>query len=262
MSSERCLTSARVDRHFARTLDPAGERAMREHLPTCAPCRARYDKHLLLEQLDPDADGPQTRIASGLGFGQARPLARIAAPLMGAVAVAAMLALVVTRPSGLPADAGFTARGGGDGGDAAAQSSYVVVYRLGEDAGASGTFDRVGDTIHRADELAFSYGNPLGKRYLMVFGVDEARRVFWYYPAWIDPRTNPSSISVAAGTRSLPDNVRHDLEGSKLEIHAVFTDAPLDVTAAEGLVRGTPLGQAPTFGPGSVDSILKLEVVP
>ncbi len=257
MSAERCLMTARVDRHFAHTLDPAGERAMREHLPTCVPCRARYDKHLLLEQLDPDAAGPQARIASGLGFAQARPLARRAAPLMGAMAVAAMLALLLTRPSGLPADAGFTARGS-DGGDAAAQSSYVVVYRRGADAGAS----RAGDTIHRADELTFTYGNPLGKRYLMVFGVDEARRVFWYYPAWTDPKTNPTSISIAPGTGALPDAVRHDLEGSKLEIHAVFTDAPLTVTAAEGLVRGTPAGHAPVFGPGSLDSTIKLEVEP
>ena len=258
MSAERCLMTARVDRHFARALDPAGERAMREHLPTCAECRTRYDKQLLLEQLDPDAAGPQARLASGLGLGEARPLARRIAPLTGAIAVAAMLAFVVTRPSGLPVDAGFTARGGGDGGDAAAQASYVVVYRRGADAGAS----RAGDTIRRDDELTFTYGNPLGKRYLMVFGVDEGRRVFWYYPAWTDPKANPTSVSVAPGTGALPDAVRHELEGSKLEIHAVFTDAPLTVAAAESILRGGPAGQAPAFGPGSLDSTIKLEVAP
>lgn len=258
MSAERCLMTARVDRHFARTLAPAGERAMREHLPTCTECRARYEKQLLLEQLDPDAAGPQARIASGRGMGEARPLARGAAPLMGALAVAAMIAFLFIRPSGRDPDAGFTARGGGDGGDAAAQSSYVVVYRRGVDAGAS----RAGDSIHRSDELTFTYGNPLGKRYLMVFGVDERRRVFWYYPAWSDPKENPTSISIAPGTGTLPDAVRHDLEGSKLEIHAVFTNSPLTVTQVEGLVSGAPAGQTPAFGPGSIDPTIRLEVVP
>jgi hypothetical protein len=259
MSAERCLMTARVDRHFARSLDPAGERAMREHLPTCAQCRARYEKQLLLEQLDPDAAGPQARIASGLGIGGARPALRAAAPFMGALALAAAICFLVLRPGGAgsPLDTGFTARGGGDS-SAADDASYVIVYRGATDAGPS----RAGASVHRSDELSFGYGNTSNKRYLMIYGVDEHRHVFWYYPGWSDPKDDPRSIAIAPGAQSLPDAIKHDLEGKQLEIHAVFTDIPLTVKAVEAQISGAPIGKTPTFGPGSIDRTIRFEVEP
>ena len=262
MSAERCLMTARVDRHFARQLDPAGERAMREHLPTCAECRARYEKHLLLEKLDPDAAGAQARIAAGLGIGTARrpALLRAATPIMGALALAAAILFLVTRPGGAgsPLDTGFTARGGGDSAGFDDSSSYVIVYRGATDAGPT----RAGASIHRGDELSFGYGNLANKRYLMIYGVDEHRHVFWYYPAWSDPKEDPRSIAIAPGAQSLPDAIRHDLVGKQLEIHAVFTDLPLTVKAVEAQISGAPLGKTPTFGPGAVDRTIRFEVDP
>ena len=261
MSAERCLMTARVDRHFARSLDPAGERAMREHLPTCAQCRARYDKQLLLEQLDPDAPGPQARIASGLGIGRAR-LLLTATPLMGALALAAAIAFLVLRPTGpgSPLDTGFTARGGADSSSSSTDDDlvYVIVHRGATDAGPT----RAGASIHRSDELTFSYGNTAGKRYLVVYGVDEHRHVFWYYPGWSDPKEDPSSIAIAPGAQSLPDAIKHDLDGKQLEIHAVFTDLPLTVKAVESLISSAPIGRTPTFGPGSIDRTIRFEVDP
>lgn len=260
MSAERCLMTARVDRHFARRLDPAGERAMREHLPTCADCRARYEKHLLLEKLDPDAAGPQERIASGLGIGGSRPaLLRSATPIVGALALAAAILFLVTRPSGSgsPLDTGFTARGGGDA-SVADDTTYVVVHRGATDAGPT----RAGASIHRSDELAFGYGNLASKRYLMIYGVDEHRHVYWYYPAWSDPKEDPRSIAIAPGTQSLPDAIKHDLDGKHLDIHAVFTDSPLGVKAVESQIAGAPLGKTPAFGPGSIDRTIRFEVDP
>jgi len=251
--------TARVDRHFARQLDPAGERAMREHLPTCSQCRARYEKQLLLEQLDPDAAGPQARIASGLGIGGARPALRAATPFMGALALAAAIAFLVMRPAGpgSPLDTGFTARGGGDA-SSADDASYVIVYRGGSDAGPT----RAGASIHRGDELSFGYGNTANKRYLMVYGVDEHRHVFWYYPAWSDPKEDPHSIPITAGAQSLPDAIKHELDGKQLEIHAVFTDLPLAVKAVEGSISSAPIGETPRFGPGSIDRTIRFEVDP
>ena len=261
MSAERCLMTARVDRHFARQLEPAVERAMREHLPTCAECRARYEKHLLLEKLDPDAAGPQRRIAAGLGIGSARrpELLRAATPVMGALALAAAILFLVMRPSGAgsPLDTGFTARGGGDAG-ADDSSSYVIVYRGANDAGPT----RAGTSIRRGDELSFGYGNLANKRYLMIYGVDEHRHVFWYYPAWSDPKADPQSIAIAPGAQSLPDAIKHELDGTHLELHAVFTDVPLTVKAVEGLISGAPIGKTPTFGPGSIDRTIRFEVDP
>ena len=261
MSAERCLMTARVDRHFARQLDPAGERAMREHLPTCAECRARYEKHLLLEKLDPDAAGAQARIAAGLGIGDSRrpALLRAATPVMGALALAAAILFLVMKPSGAgsPLDTGFTARGGGDA-SVDDSSSYVIVYRGATDAGPA----RAGTSIHRGDELSFGYGNMANKRYLMIYGVDEHRHVFWYYPAWSDAKEDPRSIAIAAGTQSLPDAIKHDLDGKQLEIHAVFTDLPLGVKAVESLISGAPIGKTPTFGPGAIDRTIRFEVDP
>jgi hypothetical protein len=259
MSERRCLMTARVDRHFARQLDPAGERAMREHLPTCDPCRARYEKHLLLEQLDPDAAGPQARIAAGLGIGLARPVLRAATPFVGALALAAAVAFLVTRPagSGSALDTGFTARGGGDSG-AADDSAYVVVRRSAADAGEA----RAGSSIGRSDELSFSYGNAANKRYLMVYGVDEHRHVFWYYPAWSDAKEDPGSVAIVSGAHGLPDAIKHDLDGQQLEIHAVFTDLPLTVKAIEDQIAGAPAGATPHFGPGSIDRTILFEVAP
>jgi hypothetical protein len=265
MTTERCLMTARVDRHFARTLDPAGERAMREHLPTCGPCRARYEKQLLLEQLDPDAVGPEARIASGLGIGSgsaARPLLRTATPLMGALALAAAIAFLVLRPAGpgSPLDTGFTARGGADSSASSASDDlvYVLVYRGAMDAGPT----RAGTAIHRGDELSFVYGNTADKRYLMIYGVDEHRHVFWYYPGWSNPKEDPSSVAIAPGAQSLPDAIRHDLDGEQLAIHAVFTDLPLTVKAVEGFISSAPIGKTPTFGPGSIDRTIRFEVDP
>jgi hypothetical protein len=267
MSTERCLMTARVDRHFARTLDPAGERAMREHLPTCASCRARYERQLLLEQLDPDAAGPQARIASGLGIGGGAARARVlrtATPLIGALALAAAIAFLVLRPAGpgSPLDTGFTARGGADASASSTSDDlvYVLVYR-GRGATDAGP-TRAGASIRRGDELSFGYGNTAGKRYLMVYGVDEHRHVFWYYPGWSDPKEDPSSVAIAPGTQSLPDAIKHDLDGKLLEIHAVFTDAPLTVKAVEALVSSASIGQTPTFGPGSIDRTIRFEVDP
>ncbi|MEA2746445.1 MAG: hypothetical protein QOI41_588 [Myxococcales bacterium] len=258
MSAERCLMTARVDRHFSRTLDPADERAMREHLPTCAQCRARYEKQLLLERLDPDAAAPEARIASGLGIGRARPMLR-AAPFMGALALAAAIAFLVLRPAGpgSPLDTGFTARGGGDA-STSEDAAYVIVLRGATDAGPT----RAGASIHRNDELTFSYGNGAGKRYLIIYGVDEHRHVFWYYPAWSDPKEDPHSIAIAPGAQSLPDAVKHDLDGKQLEIHAVFTDSPLSVKSVESLISSAPIGKTPTFGPGSIDRTIRFEVDP
>jgi hypothetical protein len=250
MSTDRCLVTARVDRHFARKLDAAGELAMREHLPGCAACRARYEKHLLLEKLDPDAAGPRARIASGLGLGAPRPILRTITPVMGALAVAAAIAFLLVRPAGAPLDSGFTARGGGD---ASAESAYLVVNQGGS---------RAGETIARNDELTFGYGNTAGKRFLMVFGVDEHRHVFWYYPAWTDPSTDPTSIAITPGARSLPDAVRHDLDGAELSVHAVFTDSPLAVKSVESLISAAPAGKTPSFGAGSIDHTIRFHVQP
>jgi hypothetical protein len=231
-----CPEQAKVDLHFAQRISVGEERAMRDHLPGCAVCRGRYERHLLLERLDPTSAGPGPRLASGLGFGErtARVFA-FGSPSMrviGALAVAACIALLLVRSPRPNAEVdGFTARGG-----APADGTEVTVYRGTRSSDAPAV--RAGSSIRRQDELSFAYANPRGKAFLMIFGVDEQHRVYWYYPAWTDPAAAPTSLAIERTTspRALPDAVRHDLTGAALDVRAVFTDAPLDVRTVEGLV--------------------------
>ncbi|HEY8079695.1 MAG TPA: hypothetical protein VIF62_36445 [Labilithrix sp.] len=207
---------------------------MREHLPTCAACRARYEKHLLLEELDPDAPGAEARIAAGLGLEEPRQakVYRFAAPALAVLALAAAIFLVVGKPWHA-GDGGFTARGA----DATDQGADVLVYR-----GAT----RASELIDRDDELAFAYENSAGKAFLMIFGVDEQRHVYWYYPAWTDPTAEPRSVPIVKtdAPKSLPDAVRQPIEGKSLDIRAVFSDEPLSVKDVEVMVARAPADAA------------------
>jgi hypothetical protein len=57
-----------VDRHFAGTISPEEERALRPHLPGCRDCRAYYQRYLVLARFDPAALAAEERIARGLGL--------------------------------------------------------------------------------------------------------------------------------------------------------------------------------------------------
>ncbi|MBS2011677.1 MAG: hypothetical protein JST00_02090 [Deltaproteobacteria bacterium] len=241
-----CARIDDIDRHFAERLSPTEEHAMREHLPSCDECRRRYERHLLIERLDPAARGPGARLASGLGLGPRRegvvlPIARRAVPLALAAAAAAVLVVHGLPRREAPESLGFTARGGAPSAQVG-EGPEVTVYRRSASS-ADASAERAGASIRRSDELAFAYRNPGAKRYLMIYGVDDRRRVYWYYPVWTDPAANPSSIEVerADAARQLPDAVRHELEGRELEIHALFTDSPLDVRSVEAKVAsGAP----------------------
>ncbi len=208
-----CTERRRVDQHFEGTLAPSEEQAMREHLPTCAACTAHYERQLLLAELDPAALSAKDRIGRGLGIGRpASPAARWGGPIAAFAMAAALLLFLGLRHPKDP-DAGFTPRGGDDH-----AGSSVLVYRAAPDSKPT----LAGEAINARDELAFAYENASAKRYLMIYGIDEHRHVFWYHPAWSsagdDPRrsrsrrrpacivsTRPSrTISTVASSRSMP----------------------------------------------------------
>lgn len=262
-----CPEQHKVDSHFARSISVADERSMREHLPGCASCRKRYERQLLLEQLDPAAAGPGPRLAHGLGLelaGSSPPanVRLLSRPQIGAIAgalaLAACIALLYRSPKTDVDTSGFAARGG-----ATQDATEVTVYRGASTANAIAV--RAGASIQKGDELAFAYANPGGKRYLMIFGVDEHRHVYWYYPAWNDPAATPSSVPIepTAVARPLPDAVRHGLDGTSLVVHAVFTDKPLDVHTVERLV-GEARDERVVEGrePGAVERSIRFRVEP
>lgn len=240
MTTPSCAQERLVDQHFELRGGPAGERRLRAHLDSCEACRARYRRQLLLARLDPQAPSPQERLARGLGLASRRPARRWLALVTAAVGTAAAIAL---WPS---PDKGFTARGG------PAALPSMVVYRV-DRAGAS---EPVGGVIGPTDELAFAYRNPKARKFLLVFGIDEHRHVYWYHPSWSDAAQDPEAVPIRPGDDlvELPEAIAHPLDGHTLTVHALLLDRPLRVREVEERVlRGEPV-------PGADDEALRLEV--
>ena len=53
------------------------------------------------------------------------------------------------------------------------------------------------------------------------------------------------------GRIELPEAVRHDLDGTKLEIRSVFLDAPVNVSQVEAMIQADPKGPLPI--PGAIE---------
>ena len=228
MNPVPCAMRASVDRHFAGAIGPDAERALREHLPTCADCHGYYERHLLLARLDPKALDAKARLAQGLGL----PRPRSAAWSLGVIGLAAAAAAValVVAPRLLHTDGGFTPRGPA----VKLPEVHLSVFRFQRGAERSAAVP-VTDRIGAGDELEFAYENRAGKQRLMIYGVDEHRHVYWFFPAWQDPATDPEAIRIEAGegTHELPEAVAHYFDGRQLTLHALFTDAPLTVRDVE-----------------------------
>jgi hypothetical protein len=242
---------AHVDAHFSGTIAPRDERTMRTHLDTCESCRTRYRRRLILAKLDPQSLAARERIAQGLGLRKPRRAARLAFPIVGAIfAAAAAVLLLVRGPSSV---GGFSPRGEVDPGSV----SPVHVYRVPSHGGPQ-TATPALDSIRRGDELAFAYDNPDGRKYLMIFAVDEQRRIYWFYPAWTDPADDPSAVMIAAGSHELPEAVSHGFVGSEIEVHSLFLDQPMRVRAIER----TLATDSPLRVPGGVDHVQHFRVEP
>ncbi len=236
MTHERALIS--IDRHFAGRTGAREEAQLRAHLPECEVCRARYERHLLFERLT-RGRGAQQRLARGLGFRieSERSWPRWTAAVMATAATAAAALLVFGRPSE-PPHPEFYARSG-----PSSLAPSLLVYRMHSDTAPVQAQSR----ISRDDELAFAYSNPSTKKYLWIFGVDEHRHVYWYYPAWPEgtPEPGPYAARAGVGPHELPEAVRHDFDGSRLELYSLMSDEPLSVAEIEARVTTTGNAELP-----------------
>ena len=155
-----------LDAHFAGAISPSGERRLREHLPHCESCRERYDRHLLLAELDPAAKTSRERLQIGLGL-DARLKAMRAVPLALAFSAAVALTILLALPRQRADD--FLSRGPGLPSD-----PKVLVYRI-EPGQPPQTLK---NAMRAGDELAFAYANPGGYQKLMIFTIDEHQHVY------------------------------------------------------------------------------------
>jgi hypothetical protein len=238
-----------IDAHFAGRADPKVEAAMRAHTLDCASCRGHYNRHLLLARLDPSAPKAEARIGRGLGLrnSHARSPGRRAAWLAAFAVPAAAAMILLSRADHLrpghrdvTKDPGaFVARSAGSG----VRDPALWIYRVDRD----GRTRLVSDSIQATDELAFAYANPAGKAYLLVFGVDEHRHVYWFHPAWAPGQAPPVAVAAVPGPgpHELGEAIRHGLDGRQLLIRALFADRPLGVADIEAEIQNAPSWDAP-----------------
>jgi hypothetical protein len=259
MTEELGCRAAQIDAHFAGRLSPPDERRMRGHLGVCARCRRRYERHMLMAELDPGALDAHDRIGRGLGvLGRASPMRQAVVALLAAAAVVALVTAL--RPAPSPALGEFASRGVGR---PAAGPSLEVYHSQPEQSFAPAT-----GPIRRGDELAFAYTNEAGFPFLAVYGIDEHGHVYWYHPAWTMPAEDPESIRIEGGPRlrELPEAISQSLDSQELRIVAVFSSRPLHVREMERLLgsngnaRPTQESLAATLGPVQiVERTLRIE---
>jgi hypothetical protein len=249
-----CPMRGHVDEHFARKLKPSAERALREHLPGCGSCKSLYERHLLLRQLDPKAAmDAQARLGQALGLMRPPlPVGR-AVTVLGVAAVLAWSVFVTQPFPGADAAEGFTARGG----SAASSSEALRVYRVRPGMAA----EPVQQELRSGDELAFAYQNPRGRKWLLIYGVDEHQRVYWFHPSWSNPDTDPAAVQAFGGAalHELPEAISHSFAGERLVLHGVLADERLTVKQAEALMRGRDPTQ-PLSIPGAEQTSFILRV--
>lgn len=239
MTDEASLPTARqhrrarrlVDAHFRGAISPVNERWMRGHLTGCGPCRERYERRQHLAAVDPQGRlNARERLARGLGLppakGNVRPRLFGAWVAVPATALLLLLGFGMERQVWPPPQA----RGVDSG-----IRSQLLVYEIGR----GGPVRPALRQIHRDSGLAFAYVNAAHRRRLMIFGVDENRRVFWYQPAWTDQRDNPAAVPVAddEAVHEIPQAVTHALRGRQLQLFAAFGDQPLTVRDVEAAVK-------------------------
>jgi hypothetical protein len=238
-----------IDAHFAGRAVPQLESAMRAHTLACLSCRSYYDRHLLLARLDPAAPDIEARMARGLGLPTAgrSPVRRWAWLTAFAVPVASALILLTGahrlrdhRGVATTDPGAFVARSAGALGT---REPALWIYRVEAD----GRTRLAQDRIHVSDELAFAYSNPAGKPFLLVFGVDEHRHVYWFHPAWAPGQSPPRAVAAAPGPgpHELGEAIRQELDGQRLVVRALLSDQPIEVAEVEAEIRKATSWDAP-----------------
>lgn len=267
-----------VDRHFAGENGAWSERRMWRHFRRCGDCRTRYRTRSMLEALEPGGgEEARQRLGRVLFKEPRRALAMVAVPLTFGAALAAWT--LVPRGVGEKARAslgaevespGFQSRGGTTEPVARGPAFAIVRVPDANKVRAMASPVRAGSIVHGDEPLAFTYQNPLSPpfEYLMIFAVDDAGKVFWYWPAWTEVESTPTSIpiSLTTGPRELAQAVRQPLARGGLTMMALFSMHPHNVREVEAAVaRPRPLNGEPLHDLPGIEGTLvaqRLEVVP
>jgi hypothetical protein len=261
----------RIDRYFERRLGRRAEVAMRDHLSACGRCQARYRRQLMAEALLPDGDGlaearlwagiERAAAAAGRGWAGA---GRTLGVVLALGAATGGLLLLAGQHAPAPRAPALVERGPGG---ALALAPALHVFRVP----TPGRAEPAGQALGAGEGLVFAYSNP-GSRYgwMMVFGVDEDYRVYWFYPAFEQAGQDPESPAIARGRSGveLGEEIRHRFAGGRLRLFALFLEQPARVSAVEADVEASyarprvPLDQAVTLPVSGHQSSWLFEVTP
>jgi hypothetical protein len=158
----------------------------------------------------------------------------------GALAAAACVAIGVAvwppnRPNEVATVETIAARGNPDAGLTATVQAFV-----GHATPGAAPALLEGATLHPGDGILVRYSNPSARDvYLMVFAVDEQRNVHWIHPAYLDEKSNPTSLKLdqRVTDRVLPEVAEPENPAlGQLQVYAVLSALPLDVKSVEGKV--------------------------
>lgn len=209
------------------------------HLAGCPNCRHKS------ERLASIADSMRRAYptAAEAGFAadtmariHASPARRRWGPALAAAAVLMVGVATLVAPKN---DNTFVARGGLVPDDA---------RRVGVDIRVDGELLLAGGTIAASSGFTFEVSNRTGRELeLMIFAVDAAGDVHWFYPAYLDPATNPRSLTVPAhpAVVALDEGVRPDRPApGALRLVTIFAERPLLVRAVEAAVAEDRLSAA------------------
>ncbi len=245
-------THDQADRLIRTYLDPTKawtprkEGALRALLRESDEARQRYDQavvtHRLLVGADPELPSGFERGRMMQALLPEAAASRARAPwawALGALAGAALVALLVLRGPALLPDDGLQARGGAEPSAAA----YLGLTGVDEGGGEYEVVASQGVRLKDYLRLSVRVKDP-ALRYLFVLSLQAGEP-----PIWIAPLPGEGqSLAVAAGpTRELPFEVavsaHHTLGAARLV--AIFTPAPLSLDEVEAALRAGDLGALP-----------------
>jgi hypothetical protein len=176
------------------------------------------------------------------------------------MAAAAALVLLVAQPKAPTGT--FSARGG----PLAPNKERALGFEAHAHRGGAGQVPvllRTGDALGPSDGLSFTiYNRTRAAQELLLFAVDASLEVHWFYPAYEDERSNPSSVTLkeAPEVTQLPEGVvmERPAQGS-LQVVALFVPKKTQVKDVETALTGQGVqGLAKAF-PGA--TLQALDVV-
>lgn len=234
-------------------------RQLAQHLGQCARCAEQAARVSGLQRslqrltLAPESPAFTAALRGKLAGARTRRRSSLLG-IAGALAGALLVALALGRTS--PPD-GLAARGGGSG----SRFGFEVRAHL---PGRAPLRVREGQRLDARSGYAFVVHNRSHKQqYLMLFAVDAASEVHWFYPAFLDPGSDPESLRIpeTPAVRALPEGITPERPApGAFRIVGLFSPGPLHISEVEARVQAGGLPALARAHPEAELQVLQAEL--